>query len=191
MITCPSGTTVPFPNARENGHLFLTISLGDFYDATKQPDAALAAYKQAATIDPQAITPQQRLADLVLRQNHLDEAAEHIKALLNMSDGKIPGRYYEGLVALSKKKIAKAVDALQKVVKEVPNLAAAHYYLGVAQVYNQKPWMAKAALGTAIKLWPQFPAAYMALLKLHMQEQAFFEAIEAGKKSAPVAAEPG
>ena len=27
MITCPSGTTVPFPNARENGHLFLTISL--------------------------------------------------------------------------------------------------------------------------------------------------------------------
>src|SRR4029453_12951067 len=27
MITCPSGTTVPFPNARENGNLFLTISL--------------------------------------------------------------------------------------------------------------------------------------------------------------------
>src|SRR5262245_46768668 len=27
MITCPSGTTVLFPNARENGNLFLTISL--------------------------------------------------------------------------------------------------------------------------------------------------------------------
>ena len=73
------------------------VALGDFYDATQQPDAALASYKQAAAIDPQAITPQQRLADLVLRQNHLDEAAEYVKALLNTSDGKIPGRYYEGL----------------------------------------------------------------------------------------------
>src|SRR5215510_4036138 len=27
MITCPSGTTAPCPNARENGSLFLTISL--------------------------------------------------------------------------------------------------------------------------------------------------------------------
>ena len=29
MITCPSGTTVLFPNARENGNLFLTISLAE------------------------------------------------------------------------------------------------------------------------------------------------------------------
>jgi hypothetical protein len=27
MITCPSGTTAPFPSSRENGSLFLTISL--------------------------------------------------------------------------------------------------------------------------------------------------------------------
>ena len=49
-------------------------------------------------------------------------------------------------------------------------------------MYNQKPRMAKAAFDTAMKLWPQFPAASMALLKLHMQEQAFSEAIAAGKK---------
>src|SRR6266540_5847388 len=75
------------------------VALGDFYDAMRQTDAALSAYKQAATIDPQALVPKQRLADLMLRQNHLDEAAEHIKALLNTSGGKLPGRYYEGLGA--------------------------------------------------------------------------------------------
>jgi hypothetical protein len=29
MITCPSGTNAPFPHSRENGSLFLTISLVD------------------------------------------------------------------------------------------------------------------------------------------------------------------
>ena len=73
-----------------------------------------------------------------------------------------------------RRKSPRLLRPCRQVIKEVPNLAAAHYYLGVAQMYDQKPRMAKAAFDTAIKLWPQFPAAYMALLKLHMQEQAFF-----------------
>ena len=167
------------------------VALGDLYDATKQPDAALTAYTQAATIDPQAITPRRSLADLVLHQNHLDEAPKRTQSAAQHERRQDPGRYYEELVALGRRKSPRLLILREGAVKEVPSLAAAHYYLGVAQVYNQKPWMAKAAFGTAIKLWPQFPAAYMALLKLHMQEQAFFEAIAAGKKVLPVAAEPG
>ena len=43
MITCPSGTTVPFPNARENGNLFLTISLvGQVAERLGEPDGIIA-----------------------------------------------------------------------------------------------------------------------------------------------------
>ena len=80
----------------------------------------MAAYKQAEAIDPQSPTPKQRLAELGLRQNNLAEASEYINALLKTSDGKIPGHYYEGIVALGNKQIDKAVTALQQVVQEAP-----------------------------------------------------------------------
>src|SRR5215475_8183611 len=41
MITCPSGTTAPCPNARENGSLFLTISLDSGGNWSKASDRRL------------------------------------------------------------------------------------------------------------------------------------------------------
>ena len=90
------------------------LPLGDFYhDATKQPRCGLAAYKQAEAIDPQAITETATGRPRAAPKPSRRGLRSISKRLLNTSDGKILRRYYEGLVALGEKKIAKAVEALQ------------------------------------------------------------------------------
>ena len=167
------------------------------YMAERKYPAAVLEFKNAVQLDPNDAQAhyQLGLAHLQMTAEHRDRGAltdlraafRALNRSVQLDTKNIDAQLKLGELYLLAKDATEAQAKAEFVLKnaadnEVPSLAAAHYYLGVAQVYNQKPRMAKAAFDTAIKLWPQFPAASMALLKLHMQEHAFSEAIEAGKK---------
>jgi cytochrome c-type biogenesis protein CcmH/NrfG len=83
-----------------NPRTFLT--LGDFYVSTQRLDAAVAAYKQAATLDPQAVAPKERLGQLAIGQKRLDEVAKYADELSKTLNGRFVGRSFHGYLALAR-----------------------------------------------------------------------------------------
>src|SRR5206468_11105742 len=83
-----------------------------------------------------------------------------------------------------------AMRTLHWIVKEAPDLAAAHYYLGV--VYLQQAnvqiaqqanvQIARTSFTKAIELDPELAEPYLALARLHMEARAFAQAFEVGQK---------
>src|SRR6266851_3609340 len=58
------------------------------------------AYKQAATLDPQAVAPKERLGQLAIGQNRLDEVTQYADELSKTPDGRFVGRSFQGYLAL-------------------------------------------------------------------------------------------
>jgi Flp pilus assembly protein TadD len=87
------------------------------------------------------------------------------------------GRSLQGRLALARNQVAEAIAIFQKVVKDQPKLASAHYFLGLAYLHNQNTPLARTAFAEAIKVAPDFPEAHLAMTELHMQSRSFDLAI--------------
>src|SRR6185436_19978246 len=101
------------------------LAFGDFYASTQRLDAAAEVYKQAATLDPQAVAPKERLAHLAIGQTRLDEVAKYADELSKTPDGRFVGRSFEGYLALARGQTEEAIRILQDVVQRAPTLASA------------------------------------------------------------------
>src|SRR5262249_17521257 len=130
------------------------VALGDFYASTQRLEAALEAYKQAATLQPDALAPKERLAELALRQNKLDEVARYADEKRKIPDSMVVGSYYQGRLALARNQVTEAVTTLKEVVQKAPTWALARYYLGVAYLAQQNAAAAKTAFIEASQLAP-------------------------------------
>ena len=148
----------------------------------QQFEAALAAYRQAAAFADAAHGPKAQWAELLLYHNQLDEVAQYADERLQTRDGMEAGRFLTGRLVLARHQVPEAVTTLQQVIKEVPNFAPAHYYLGLAYLRQEHVQLAKDAFAKVLELAPDVVEPYLILARLHMQTRTFEQALVVGEK---------
>jgi Tfp pilus assembly protein PilF len=79
------------------------------YAVSQRTNEASTAYKQADALNPKLLLSKQKLVELALGQDRLEEAATYIDALINTSGGKVAGLYLKGRLELAKNQVANAL----------------------------------------------------------------------------------
>ena len=150
---------------------------------TARVEKALATLQHADSLDPQAMHPKRKLAELYIRRKDYDKATHTLDSLFKLSKDDSLGRYLQGRLALAQHHIPDAIRILHKLTQDVPAMAAAHYYLGLAHAHNRDAEAAKAAFNEALRLAPRSADTHLALAELYVQTRAFDQAIAAATEA--------
>ena len=154
------------------------IHLGDFYSATRQLDKALASYQRAAELNPSSLMARDKIITNLLDTGKTADAETRVNTILDKNGKDLMGRFFDARIKLAKKHIDEAIGLLQGVVKDEPQFAGAHYFLGIAFTQQRQTSQARGAFAEAVKINPNFPEARTALAELYLAEGSADLAIE-------------
>lgn len=141
-------------------------NIGTIYGRMKQYDKAEAAFKQAIEIKPDLAQAYSGLASVYNAEKKFDEAAAASQKAsdLNSAAGTAAGTpaagadaasvFNQGVIFWNAKKIPEAKEKFQEALKIDPNLAEAHYWLGMALINEGKVDDAKPEFQQYLKLDP-------------------------------------
>jgi tetratricopeptide (TPR) repeat protein len=148
--------------APENGAL--ALRLGEVLLADGQGEAAVESFRQAAALQPEELTPRLRLARALARQGKGDEAVAEFEALLAepsedlSAQGRLRVDYGNLLADLGRNE--EALAAYRRALELDPQLAVAHYNLGLAQLALGQGDEAMGSFRQALALQPDYPEAH-------------------------------
>jgi len=129
------------------------ISLAHVIEASK-PDEALAAYRQAAFLQPKDPEPHLSAGLLLEQQNQFSDAESEYKQALAIDPASSDAITGLANIYMRGRRFPEAAAELRKLVAVHPELAAAHVQLGRVLAAEGKPDDAIAELETAAKLAP-------------------------------------
>ena len=155
----------------------LEFALGDLYLSMNELDKASSRFEAAAAAHPEARGAQIRLFYTRLRQKDFDGALGLMESLLQKQPDDPMWMNLKGAALLAKKDKAGATAVWQQVVKDHPELVAAH--LNLAGVYNKdKRWAkARAEYEAVLAVKPKHSVAHRQLAVLDMKEGKLDDAI--------------
>lgn len=148
------------------------IRLGDFYTVTGQSDKALSSYQRAAELAPNSQIARDKLVGHYLDTGKTTEAETRVKAILTKNAKDLMGRFFDARIKLGQKAVDDAISILQGVVKDEPQFAGAHHFLGVAYLQKRQPTQARAAFADAVKYNPRLVESRTALAQLYLADNS-------------------
>jgi tetratricopeptide (TPR) repeat protein len=154
------------------------IYLGDFFTWLGQRDKALASYQRATELKPGSTVARDKLISHYLDSGKVEEAEARTKAILEKNSKDLSGRFFDARIRLAKGNADEAISLLQGVVKDEPQLAVAHHFLGVAFMHKRQTAQARGAFTEAVKLDPNLSETRTALAVLYLSEGSADLAIE-------------
>src|SRR5262245_42397634 len=154
------------------------IYLGDFFTWIGQPDKALASYKRATELDPSSLLVRDRLISHYLDRGKTSEAETKVKDILGKNSKDLMGRYFEARIYLIKQNPDEAISLLQGVIKEEPQFAPAHHFLGMAFLQKSQSVQARGAFAEAVRLNPKQFESRIPLAQVYLAEGSPDLAIE-------------
>ena len=154
------------------------IHLGDYFTSIGQPDKALANYRRATKITPASTTARDKLIAHYLDTGKIAEAETAVSAIREKNNRDLMGRFFEARLKLARSQSDEAITLLQAALKDNPQFAGAHYFLGVAYMQKQQLSQAKAAIADALKFNPQLGEARTTLAQIHLHEGSIDLALE-------------
>src|SRR6185503_9656427 len=154
------------------------IYLGDFFTWLGQPDKALASYQRATEINAGSTVARDKLISHYLDTGKMSEAEAKVKDILEKNNKDLMGRFFDARIRLAKNNADEAISLLQAVVKDEPQFALAHHFLGVAFLQKRQTAQARGAFAEAVKLNPNLAEARTALAGIHLAEGSLDLAIE-------------
>lgn len=125
----------------------------------KDYEAAEAAYKRALEIAPNSAEAYNGLATIYNAQKKFDQAAEASAQAQKLGGAAAGGAsassvFNQGVIAWNASRIADAKKSFEEAVKLDPNLADAHYWLGMANLNEGNMPEAATAFESYLKLAP-------------------------------------
>ena len=127
----------------------------------KEYDKAEASFKQAIEVKPDFVEAYNGLATVYNTQKKFDLAAETSKKAAELGGGAAGAgggsasvAFNQGVILWNAGKISDAKAQFEQAVKMDPNMAEAHYWLGMANVNEGKTADAKPHFETYLKLAP-------------------------------------
>jgi len=154
------------------------IRLGDFFTSIGQPTKALASYQRATEINAGSTIARDKLISHYLDSGKVEEAEKRTKVILEKTSKDLMGRFFDARIRMTKHNADEAIALLQGVLKDEPQFAGAHYFLGVAFLQKHQTIQARGEFAEAVKINPKFPEARTALAKVYLAEGSLDLAIE-------------
>jgi tetratricopeptide (TPR) repeat protein len=140
--------------------------LGDYYIGVGDFGKALAEFSSLSQTHPQDIGVKRTYIQILMSQNRADEANTLNEQILKENPGDLEALIIHGQLLMRNGHPNEAVFALQNAVKNAPDNAVGHFYLGVA--YNQAGMaqQAESEWRTAARLAPSLVDAQRVLAAL-------------------------
>ena len=130
--------------------------LGDYYFAEGDLDKATAEYGSLHQQHPKDPEVSRNYVQLLILKNRLPEADQLNEAMLKSNGKDDQALTFRGEIQLQRNQINEAVQTLQGVVARNPDMAVAHYQLGLALSRLGEPDRAGAEWQEAIRLRPEY-----------------------------------
>ncbi|MDH5774849.1 MAG: tetratricopeptide repeat protein, partial [Nitrospirota bacterium] len=147
--------------------------LGEYYTYMGSGSKALEHFQKAVELKPQSEPARQALINFHLDNQQWDEAEKLIQSSKENSKKNIVQQVFQGRLLLGRGKPDEAIPLFQKVLKEEPQQAMAHQYLGLAFASQNDIPRAIQELSQAAKLAPQDRAVRKALAATRLAEGSF------------------
>ncbi|MCU1296321.1 MAG: Tetratricopeptide repeat protein [Acidobacteriaceae bacterium] len=166
------------------------LSLGHVIGGTN-PDGAIEAFRQAATLRPSDVEPYLSAAPLLEMTNHFADAEQDYKQVLALQPNSSDALTGLANLYMRGQKFPEALDVLRKLVAVHPNDAGAHMQLGRMLAAAGQNDEAISELQTAIKLDPTDAGAQRDLGDLYVKAgkndkaQALYQSLLAANPNNP------
>jgi len=167
-----AATTLKPTANMDEGQARAWLSLAHVLENSK-PEEAIAAYRQAAALQPKDIEPHLSAGQLLEKQDHFADAVQEYRQALAIDPNSADALTGLANVDMRGQRWADAEEDLHKLVALHPNDAAAHMQLGrvLAAVGHEED--AIQELQTAVKLAPSDGAAKRDLADLYASGKKF------------------
>jgi len=137
--------------------------LADYYFAEGDSDRALAEYASLHNAHAKDLLVSKNYIELLLLKNRVDEADKLTEELLSSKVKDRDALMFRGQIQLRRGKVNEAIQTLQSAIANNPNLAAAHYQLGLALNQRGERDRAMSEWQQAVRIQPTMNDAYRAL----------------------------
>lgn len=141
--------------------------LGRVLELIGRKAPAVAAYAEAARVQPGFLRPTNRIAYLLASQGRFDEAEPHFQAVLRADPRNAVAHFNLGYTLDKRGRNAEAIVAFREATRLRPGLDRAWYGLGLAHAALGQHREAAEALREAATLQPMNPHAWYALGMAH------------------------
>jgi len=142
--------------------------LGDYYFATGDKDKALTEYASLHSDHPKDIRVQKNYIQLLILKKRFDEATKLNDEILKANANDVDALIYRGQVQLSKNDAAGAIDSLHNALRNDPDNANGHYWLGNAFAQQNNLTQSESEWREAVRLRPDLADAQRALAGLEL-----------------------
>jgi tetratricopeptide (TPR) repeat protein len=142
--------------------------LGDFY-ATWDVDKATAEYASLYSDHPKDIKVKKNYIELLILKNRFDDAAKLNNEILKASPNDIDGLIDKAQIQLGKNDANGAVDSLHSALRNDPDNATAHFWLGNAFAQQHNDDQAESEWRLAVKTRPDLTGAQRALAAMALR----------------------
>lgn len=141
-------------------------TLGDYYLTQGDSNGALAEYASLHHQHPKDLLVSKNYIQLLLLKNRLDESDKLNEEILGSSAKDREALVFRGEIQLRRGKVNEAIETLQSVVANNPDLAVAHYQLGLALGQSGELDRAMSEWQQAVRIQPTMTDAYRVLAGL-------------------------
>ncbi len=142
--------------------------LGDFY-ATWDVEKAIAEYASLYSDHPKDINVKKNYIQLLILKNRFDEAAKLNNEILKASPNDVQALIDKAQIQLGKNDANGAVDSLHAALRNDPDNATAHFWLGNAFAQQHNDDQAEAEWRLAVKTRPDLAGAQRALAAMALR----------------------
>lgn len=135
----------------------------------RDPDAAMAAYRDAIAVNPAYAEGQAAIVELLILQGKTDAAAEALQTLVKAEPGKPQTLYLQAMLSYFKNDFKAAQESLQKLVRMTPESPRALELAGMTELQLGANVQAEASLTKALQLSPGLAMARRGLVTTYMR----------------------
>lgn len=146
------------------------MAIGDFYFRAGDSQHAREIFSQALRSNPKADLISRRLIEVALNQQDWDFAEKLNNELLAQKPKDVEGRLFAARLQFARGARAKAVESLEQLVHDSPELPLPHFYLGLAYARQGESARAVSAFNDTVQKNPEFIWAYVSLGELYAQQ---------------------
>jgi tetratricopeptide (TPR) repeat protein len=145
--------------------------------AANDPAGAIAAYQQAAQIDPQNARIFSGMGYLYIQQGNYTEAVTAYRRALALDRGNLAFRYGLAHSLYNSNQLTEALDTYREILANHPREANAYLGIGSIQLQQGEPDAALATYQELVRLSPGNAQAYEALGNLYIQQEDYEQAL--------------
>ena len=166
---------------------------GDIHMYLKSdPDSALADYRKALEVDPNATPAHLAILSILMSQHKADEAEKQLAQMRKVTGNSAQAIYIEALIAYARKNNEKAHQLTEQLLKVAPDSPSVLLLAGGVELQSGSLLQAQTYLEKAVKLAPDALTARRMLIAAYLrsnQPERALAALTPGQAKGPVPAE--